>query len=262
MNTLAIAKKFRQKVSEKIYIESEGKNCFLVFTPFQFDDGDHLRIVMKQEGRKWFLTDEGHTLMHLSYDEINLGSPKRAEIMESVLASHSVNRENGELRIDIKGDDHGDALYSFVQALIKISDISFTSKKRVESLFFDEFTEFFEEIVPEERRVFDYHDAKHDPEKKYIVDCKTNGVQKPLFVFGVNNDAKCRDVTITCMQFERFGVSFDSLAVFENQETMNRRVLARFSDVIGKQYSSLYGNKDRIQKHISRYLGLKSQTES
>ena len=59
---------FRQKVGESVRIVSEGVNRYRVFTPFLFEDGDHLAIVLKRENSGWVLSDEGHTYMHLTYD--------------------------------------------------------------------------------------------------------------------------------------------------------------------------------------------------
>ena len=63
-------------------------------------------------------------------------------------------------------------------------------------------------------------------------------------------DDKTRDATITLLQFEKWGVPFRSLAVFENQEDISRKVLARYSDVCEKQFSSLAANRDRIKRFI------------
>ena len=46
-----------------------AETVFCVFTPFRFDDGDHITIVLKKkEQAGWVLSDEGHTYMHLTYD--------------------------------------------------------------------------------------------------------------------------------------------------------------------------------------------------
>ena len=75
-----------------------------------------------------------------------------------------------------------------------------------------------------------------------------------MFAFAVNSDDKCRDTTICLLQFEKWNVPFKSLAVFEDQEEINRKVLARFSDVCEKQFSSLSANKDRINKYLQDFL--------
>ncbi len=49
-------------------------------------------------------------------------------------------------------------------------------------------------------------------------------------------------------------MEFRSIAVFEDQETINRRKPARFSDVCEKQYSNLPGSRDRIARFLHEAL--------
>lgn len=256
MSLESIEREFKEKVCDRIKLVSEGMNRYQVFTPFQFEDGDHLVIVLKQENSQWLLSDEGHTYMHLTYslDEKDLRRGTRQKIISNALSMFTVNDREGELAIEIKEDRYGDALYSFVQALLKITDVTYLSRERVKSTFMEDFREFMKAHVPESRRAFDWHDAQHDPDGKYMVDCRINGRARPVFVQALPNDDKVRDSTIALLQFEKWRVSFRSLAIFEDQEEINRKVLARFSDVCEKQFSSLSTNKDRISHYIQEIL--------
>lgn len=247
---------FRQKVCAELRLQKEGIDRYRVLTPFRFEDGDHLAIVLKQEGTRWSLSDEGHTYMHLTYDidEQDLQRGNRQRIIASALSVFHVQDVDGELRVPISDGQYGDALFSFVQALLKVTDVAFLSRERVRSTFVEDFRQLISQAAPEERRRFDWFDPQHDPEGKYTVSCRINDKKRQLFVYALQNDDQTRDATIALLQFEKWGLTFQSLAVFENQEEINRRVLARFSDVCDKQYSSLGINRDRIVQYVSQEL--------
>lgn len=160
-------------------------------------------------------------------------------VMKSLLRSRPVSNAEGELYIPVRNGSYGDALFNFVQSLLKISDVTYLRRERIKSTFWEDFRHLLEESVPEDRREFNYNDPMHDPENNYQVDCLVNGMPRPLFVFAIPNDNRCHDVTNTLHQFERWEVPFQSAAVFEDQQTISGPVLDRFSDVAGKQFSSI-----------------------
>ena len=250
MNIEVLEKEFKTKICDEINLSQEGLNRFIVFNPFMFDDGDHLVVLLKGKEGKWLFSDEGHTFMHISYDDIDIDKGTRKKIIDTVLSRYGIKNDEGELISEVPDNQFGDALYSYLQGLIKVTDIDYLSRERVRSTFMEDFMAFIEEKVPSERRIFNYSDKQHDPDGKYIIDCRINGMQRPLFVFGVQNDDKCRDATIACLKYEQFGIPFRTMTVFEDQESINRKVLARFSDVCDKQFSTLATNKDRIAKYL------------
>jgi hypothetical protein len=256
MSVEAIQTDFRHKVGETVSLIEEGVGRYRVFTPFMFEDGDHLAIVIRREGSRWVLSDEGHTFMHLTYDldEKDLQRGTRQKIITNALSVFSVEDQDGELLLRVPEERYGDALFSFVQALLKVSDVTFLSRERVRSTFLEDFRTFMEAAVPHERRTFDWFDPEHDPEGKYTVDCRINGMPKPIMVYALPSDDRVRDATISLLQFERWNVPHRSLAIFEDQEGVNRKVLARFSDMCEKQFSSLGANKDRIGNYLQEAI--------
>lgn len=247
---------FRASVSNEIRMESEGMNRFRVFSPFMFDDGDNFAIVLRSGPEGWELSDEGHTFMHLSYDidERDLRQGTRQKVITNALSMFEVQDKDGELVLPFSPESGGDALYSFVQALLRVADVTYLSRERVRSTFLEDFEAFMRSTVEESRLAFSWSDPSKDPDGLYPVDCHINGMPKPLLVFALPSDNKVSVATIALHQFERWAMPHHSLGIFEEQEAVNRKVLARFTDVCDKGFSSLTGNQARIETFLAEVL--------
>jgi len=252
MSIDTIERDFKAKVCEKVKLAPEGSGRYRVFTPFIFDDGDHLSIVLKKDGVGWMLSDEGNTYMRLTYDinEQSLRRGKRKVIISNTLSLFDVEDRDGELVLGVPDGLYGDALFSFVQAILKIVDVSYLSRERVRSTFKDDFRGLILNSAPKERVSFDWS-APRDPQGVYSVDCRISGMEPPLVVHALASDAETQKATITLFQFEKWEMPFRSLAIFENQEGISREVRARFSHVCENRFPSLAGNHNDIKRFIS-----------
>lgn len=253
MSINTIEQDFIDKVSAKVRLSPDGKERFRVLTPFQFEDGDRLVIVLKKLDGRWVLSDEAHTYMHLTYDidEKSLYTGTRWEIISNALSMFEVEDHNGELILGVSEARYGDALYDFVQALLKITDVSYLSRERVQSTFMEDFRALLREKVPKTRMVFDWCDPDHDFKKNYPVDCRINGKPQPLFVYALSNDDRTRDATIALHQFKEWQLSFNSLGIVKGEKATSRKVLARFRDVCDECFTDISESRKEIEQYLA-----------
>lgn len=256
INVDTLREEFKARVCEQVDVQQQAENRFVVNTPFRYEDGDHFGIVLKREGNEWILTDEASTLMHLSYEisDKDLESGSRFEIITNSLTGFSVENRAGELVIPVHEERFGDALFSFVQAILKVSDVSYLSREIVRSTFLEDFKEFLRKRVPAHRLEFDWFDDRNDPKHHYPVDARINGMKKPLFIYALPNAPKVKDATISLLKFKNWKVPFRSLGVFEDQESIPSNDVARFTDAIDKAFSSFEGNRPQIGEYLEDIL--------
>jgi hypothetical protein len=251
-----IEQSFRDRINDAIALVPTDHQKYRVSTPFQFDDGDNLVIILKRENNQWLLSDEGHTYFHLTYeiDESDLRKEPRHSIIANTLTAFQIEDRGGELILRLQEDSYGAALYSFIQALLKIVDVQYLSREKVRTTFKADFQIFLEKKVPAPHRTFQWYDPEHDPKKNYPVDCRINGSATPLFIIALKNDTQNLVATITLHQFEKWGVEFEGIGIFEDQLSISGKVLAKFSDICDRQYPSLGSAQKRFPRLLAKHL--------
>src|SRR5690606_19369122 len=144
------------------------------------------------------LTDMGHTMMHLSYendiDKFREGT--RGRLFDQIKAEMSIEEDNGEFFVDTSSENLGQNLFKLTQALTKINDLSFLNRFRVESTFYEDLQEKLFRFVDEELVSKDYYFDGMENSSDYPIDYKIDGKHAPLFLFGIPNRDKARLTTI------------------------------------------------------------------
>ena len=92
-----------------------------------------------------------------------LHSGRRWKLISKALSMFEVENRSGELILAVSDEHYGEALYDFVQALLKITDVSYLSRERVQSTFMEDFYAVLHEKVETTRMEFGWHDRDHDP---------------------------------------------------------------------------------------------------
>ena len=96
----------------------------------------------------------------------------------------------------------------------------------------------------------DYSLPGESDAESYPIDYRIEGKRAPLFLFGIGGRDKAMLVTIILEHWLRAKVEFDSLLIFQDQQEIPRRDLARLSNVGGEMVASLDASEDFQRKII------------
>ncbi|MFH1005560.1 MAG: DUF1828 domain-containing protein [Bacteroidota bacterium] len=239
----------------EVQIKPKNSKLLLIETPFYFSDGDPYQIYIKEmPGGILRLSDMGHTMMHLSYendiDKFREGT--RGTLFNQIKAETFIEEDSGEFFIDTLIENLGFNIFRLGQALTKINDLTFLNRARAESTFYEDLKEQLTKIISEEKIKKDYFYEQMENAKDYPIDYRIEGKHAPLFLFGVPNRDKARLTTIIIERLLRASANFDSLLIFSDQSSIPRGDLARLSNVGGEMIASLDAEADFQRKLLRK----------
>ena len=239
----------------EVKLHPKNGKLIAIETPFSFSDGDPYQIYIKEmPGGIMRLTDNGHTLMHLSYendiDKFRDGT--RGKLFDQIISETLIEEKEGEFFIETPIDNLAFNIFRLGQALTKINDLTFLNRARAESTFYDDLKEQLLKIIAEERVHKDYYYPDIENPTDYPIDYKIDGKHAPLFLFGIPNRDKARLTTIILERLLRAKADFDSLLIFSDQGSIPKPDLARLSNAGGEMIASLDAETDFSRKLLRK----------
>lgn len=234
-------------------------NRVIVDTPFRFPDGDSLLILAEPISTGGLrLSDCGHTLMHLSYsmDVDDIAKPgNRNELFQRIINENGLSFESGQIFVDVSSDDIGRAVFRLGQAISQIFDISFLSRNRVSSTFYEDLDRAIHMVAPNARIQKNYIVENRDSAEDYPVDYRLDFPQGglPLFLFGIPSNEKAKLATLVIQHWRTEGLQFTSFIVFQDQLRIGRPDVARLTNVGDESISSLGAIADMRRKFERLY---------
>ena len=126
--------------------EKLGEGIVEITTPFLDINNDYTQIyVEKKDKDRYKISDFGYVLSELNMLGIDTTSPKRKELIVTVLNRFGVRIENEVLSIDSTPSEFPKAKHKLLQTMLALEDLLYTSRPNVASIFYDEVLKFFEE---------------------------------------------------------------------------------------------------------------------
>lgn len=124
-----------------------SENIYRITFPYLNRNNDCSEIYIKLNGDKYILTDDGETISELELSNFNLfSSQRRTDIFNRILLSHGVKKNDAnELFIECVKEELPQKKHLLSQCMIKVSDLFFTSKNNVQSLFIEDVQSYLDE---------------------------------------------------------------------------------------------------------------------
>lgn len=242
----------------QIKLHKRDNGIVMLETPFTYADGDKYPLYLSDTATGGLkMSDGGHTLMQLSYenDVDKFFEGGRLVLLNQIIAEHGVTYDetSGQFSLECAPNKLSTAAFALGQALTRVCDLTFLNRSRVASTFYEDLQQQIGNFIPAENVHPDYvvpgiADAENY-RVDFCIDAKHGG---RLFLFGIPNRDKARLTTIYLQYLIQQKVDFDSMLVFDSQETIPRADLARLSNVGGEMISSLNAEDDFRRKLLKR----------
>lgn len=231
--------KLKKQFNDKIEFREKRKGVKQLIAPFFHEDGDMIDIFITEspsESGKIRICDYGLTLMHLSYT-YDIDTPNKERIFDNIIRENGLQREDGNIFVDVDPDMLYPYIFQFSQTIGKVSSMQYFKREVIRSLFYEQLTEFIEINL-----------ADYKPKAKVYpiptrddleVDFSFNFAPKPIYLFGVRDEAKARIVTISCLEFQKSQLPFRSIAVHEDMEALPKKDKQRITSAVDKHFFDL-----------------------
>ena len=250
----------RRSLCSGVEIEERGIDRYAIHTEFTYPDGDELRIILKKQGEEWMFTDEGHTMMWLSYEDFNLRTDTRNNLFSRTLSYNHAALEDGRICIRFKPDRICGAIHSMIQVLIQTADMLYMDRENVRNTFVEDLQAVFGERI-DLRDIETNKIIKNQRGEEYQVDVYIRGSEQtePLLVFAVSNKDKCKDAVmaiITLAAEDR--MQFTSLAVIDSMADIPPSDKDKLISRADKAYIGL----DEMNEGLDRFLRKNNYAET
>jgi len=253
MLTQEFINELKRKFNNYFSLKEKRENIFQVFAPLYHPDGDMMDIFITEAPNPELIriTDFGLTLMRLSYS-FEIDTPNKEKIFNKILAENSIQNENGNLFIDVKPQYVYHGLLQFAQAVSKITNMRLFRREIIHSLFFEMLDDFIMTKLQKYNPIKKFYPIPEHEE--YEVDYCFNQRKRPIYLFGVNNNANARLATICCQKFIAEKLNFTSLIVLESLDVIGKKDQARLMSAADKQFPSLEEFQKRVEEYLEREI--------
>ncbi len=245
--------RLRAQFNDRVELREKRPEIYQLIAPLFHEDGDMVDIFLEKGKRSSDtvrICDHGMTLMRLSYS-FDINTPNKERIFQTILSENRIEEDNGNLFVEAKHENIYPTLLQFAQTVAKITNMQLFKREVIQSLFYEMLEEFINTSLSKYNpypKTYPIPD-RDDLEVDFQFDLQKD---RPVYLFGVRDNAKARLTTISCLEFQRAKIPYRSFTVHEDFENLSRKDRNRITSAADKQFPSLDDFKENAEQVFER----------
>ena len=241
-----------EQFQRRIEIVEKRVGIFQLLIPVYHEDGDMIELYVdssKSDNGKVRLCDFGMGVMRLSY-AYDIDTENKEKIFHKILSENGLQEENGNVYLDTAIELLYPAVLQISQGISKVCSMRYFKREVIESLFYEMLDEFVMDQLVQYKPSKSVLPIEQRDDLEVDYQFQPNG--KPLYLFGIKDTAKARIAAISCLEFQRANLPFESMAVHEDIEKLPRKDRVRITSACDKQFTSLEDFKQNAKQYLER----------
>ena len=169
---------------------------------------------------------------------------------------HNLGLDNGlnfrwqyKLILNISNQRYSEALPRFIQTILRITNVEDFAQHHYTTTFRGQVHTKLSKIINPSRLNFDWHHEKLDSQRKYVVDCRVNGTNRPVFIYALNSNHKARNAIIA-LHWLKGKELFSSLGILQNEKSITGKPLSQLNDIFDQCLIGVDTNDSAIREYV------------
>lgn len=240
-------------IAEAFSLERLDADALLLHTPFAFDDGDGFPLVLEHTADGWQITDRGGSVEHLSYYDVNL-TESRKHVIKEIARTAGLKVDDWELVRPANGELAAADVFDFLHAMARVADLGLTSTSRIANMLREDLETLVQRRFPASAYDLDYVNPR-DPDGIFSADVlfrRGDPQADPLLGFAVWNNDRADRAAITLLQYEAWGLKWDSVVFLDEDVNLSRRQQRLLNRKAGMQFSNITEREEEIASWLHR----------
>ncbi len=244
----------REGFNQHVELRPKRPGILQILAPLYHEDGDMIEMfvdVPKGAGEPYRLSDHGMTMMRLSYI-YEVDTPTKRKILDKILSENGIAEDRGRLYLELKPDDTAfGTVMQFAQTIAKVSSMQAFKREMIHNLFFEDLKGFVVQKLYTYAPIESFTPLSDRPDIE--VDWAFSGLQRPIFLFGVRDNAKARLAALTCRELQIAHQPFRSVVVHEDfPNCLSKKDQVRVTNAVDKQFASLADFEASGEEYFAR----------